>query len=53
MSYPNYSKKETSRWGLSFPEIMTRMKATIDYVDNGKNYKKILVGKLYKKIYLL
>jgi hypothetical protein len=41
--------------GLDFPEVVRRIRNTIEYVDNGKNLKKILVthdwGAMYGYMY--
>ena len=44
ITYPNYSKEETSSWGIDFIPLIERIKATIEKVDGGQKRKKILVG---------
>ncbi|KRX05056.1 hypothetical protein PPERSA_06690 [Pseudocohnilembus persalinus] len=44
LSYPNYHKQQQSKLGINFKQTVERMKNTIEMVDNGKNYKKVLIG---------
>jgi pimeloyl-ACP methyl ester carboxylesterase len=43
VSYPNYHKSLRLKWGLDFPEVLQRLKNTIDKVDSGRNLKKMFV----------
>ncbi|KRX05055.1 hypothetical protein PPERSA_06689 [Pseudocohnilembus persalinus] len=44
LSYPNYHKQQESKFGLNFKQVVEKMRNTIEKVDDGKNYKKVLVG---------
>lgn len=35
ISYPNYHQSENLKFGLDFPEVVKRIRSTIEQVDNG------------------
>ncbi|CAD8059025.1 unnamed protein product [Paramecium primaurelia] len=55
ISYPNYHQSQNLKFGLDFPEVVKRIRSTIEHVDNGQNLKKLLIthdwGAFYGYLY--